>query len=142
MSYKEKFDEVIGEPFELVGYPDYIITINPTRVIALIDIKKFDKELNYKPFVTKGLPVEGDLYVDDVCFNAEFIQAAIEVLEPKEYGIDKEYDEEHKRDSKRLILKNGKYGIMIAPSYPKEEEENKKKLDSYIKEPPKSVFVL
>ena len=141
MSYKEKFDELIGEPFELVGYPDYVITINPTRVIALIDIKKF-KELVYKPFITVGLPAEGDLYVDNVCFNAEFILAAIDVLQPKEYAIDKEYDEEQKRDSKRLILKNGKYGIMIAPSYPKDDEENKKELNSYIKKPPKSVYVL
>lgn len=144
MSYKEKFDEIIGLPFEFdkENYPDYLITLNPSRAIALIDITKFGRELEYKPFVVKGLPESGYVYYDDVTFNTEFIYKAIDVINPMEYAFEEVYDSEVKRDTYRLILRNGNYAIMIAPAYPEEEDSEKRMLESYIKEPPKSVFVL
>lgn len=145
MPYKAKFDEIIGLPFEFdkENYPDYLITLDPSRVIALIDLTKFGrKNLKYKPFVIKGLPESDYVYYDDITFNTEYIYKAVEVLKPMEYALDEEYDSEAKRNTYRLILKNGNYAIIIAPAYPEEEDKEKRMLESYIKEPPKSVFVL
>ena len=145
MSYKEKFDEIIGLPFEFeeTGYPEYIITTGPSRFMALIDMKEYGKDLTWKPFVVKGLPKKGHVYFENMCFNVEFISKAIEVLKPKEYAIQKDRLRDRKKDSYILILKNGNYGIQIAPALPgPEEEKDKKELVKFIKEPPKSVFVL
>jgi len=146
LSYKKKFDEIIGLPFEFeeVGFPDYVITTGPSRFISLIDMSMFEKGkvLEWKPFVVKGLPKEGHVYFEEICFNVEFINKSIEILNPKEYAIQKDRLREEKRDVYILVLKNGNYGIQIAPALPKEVEENKKEFEKYIKEPPKSVFVL
>ena len=144
INYKEKFDEVIGLPFEFeeAGFPEYIITTGPSRFIALLDMKEYGKDLEWKPFVVKGLPKKGHVYFGDICFNVEFIHKAIEVLSPMEYAIQEDRLIDKKKDMYILILKNGNYGIQIAPAFPNEEEEDKKELVKFIKEPPKSVFVL
>jgi len=146
INYKEKFDEIIGLPFEFeeVGFPDYVITTGPSRFISLIDMCMFERGrvLEWKPFVVKGMPKDGHVYFEEICFNVGFINKAIEILNPKEYTIEKNYLREERKDVYILVLKNGNYGIQIAPALPKEEEEDKKEFIKYIKKPPKSVFVL
>ena len=145
MSYKEKFDEIIGIPFEFeeAGYPDYVVTTGPSRFLALVDMKKFEDELIWKPFVVKGLPTEGHVYFDNICFNVQFIHKAMEVVDPKQYSVYKQFLKSEGKDSFMLVLRNGNYAIFIAPAIPKEgDKEERKDLEKYIKEPPKSVFVL
>lgn len=144
MSIKEKFNELVGLPFEFEddSFPEYIITLGPSRFMALIDLLKFPKKLDWKPFVMKGFPNKGHVYFDNECFNVTLIKKAIEVINPKEYDIYKEYNRDLKVDNYILVLKSGNYGILIGSAIPKEGEEEKKKLEDYIKEPPKSVFVL
>lgn len=143
MSVKEKFDEVVGLPFELEDetYPDYVITLGPSHFLALIDLLKFPKELDWKPFVVKKLPNKGHLYFDNECFNILLIKKAMEVLKPGEYDVYKEFNREANTDNFILALKNGNYCILVGSAIPRVDED-KKKLEDYVKEPPKSVFVL
>jgi len=143
MSVKEKFDEIIGLPFELEdnSYPEYVITLGPSHFMALVDLLKFPKELDWQPFVIKSLPDKGHVYFDNECFNVILIKKAIEVMKPNEYNVYKEYNRETKGNNYVLALKNGNYAILISSAIPKEEEV-KKKLEDYVKEPPKSVFIL
>jgi len=81
------------------------------------------------------------VYFDNECFNVILIKKAIEVMKPNEYNVYKEYNRETKGNNYVLALKNGNYAILISSAIPKEEEV-KKKLEDYVKEPPKSVFIL
>jgi len=144
MSVKEKFDEIIGLPFEFEdeSFPDYVITLGPSHFIALIDLHKFPIKLEWKPFIIKNFPDKGYMYFDNECFNVTLIRKAIGIINPKEYGVYKEFNRETKVDNYILVLKSGKYGMQIGSAIPQVPEVNKKKLEDYIKEPPKSVFVL
>lgn len=143
MSVKEKFDEIVGLPFELEddSYPEYIITLGPSHFMALIDILKFPTQLNWQPFVIKSFPNKGYVYFDDECFNVILIRKAIDVIKPNEYNVYKEFNRDSNVDNYILALKNGNYGILIGSAIP-QEDEVKKKLEDYVKEPPKSVFIL
>lgn len=144
MSLKEKFEERIGLPLEFrtEDYPDYIITLGPSHILALIDIDKFNKEVEWKPFIVKNLPEEGDLYFEDECFKISLIKKAMNTLNPKQYGLYKDYDRENDMNTHILVLKRANRGILIPPAYPKDDEVKKIYLKDHIKEPPKSVFAL
>lgn len=148
MSVQEKFEEVFGYPLEFKNedYPDYLITLNPSHIVALVDISKFDKKIEWKPFVVKELPKDEDVYFEGKCLKVHFLKKIIEVINPNEYGFYKEYDRDKKCDTFVFILKYGSYGVMLPAAYPSESEKDKGKkkiqLTETIKKIPKDVLVL
>jgi hypothetical protein len=143
MSVKEKFDEIIGLPFEFRddNYPEYIFAVGPSRFIALIDLAKFSRKLDWKPFVIRGFPEKGHVYFKDEAFSVSLIRKAIYVIKPNEYDVYKELNMETNVENYILALKNGNYGVIIASALG-HQDQVKKKLEDYVKEPPKSVFIL
>lgn len=146
MSIKEKFNKICGTPLEFDFFADYIITLDAADNCALIDVEKYEKNIEWKPFVPLNLPKEGFLRYKQNTFNFHFINRAIEVLNPNEYYFRREHNKADKTYDYILILKNGNYAIMIAPCVDVKDIENipEKEYDweDIIKEAPKSVFVI
>jgi len=119
MSIKEKFIKIIGEPFRVFGdgeLPEYVVTVGPTRFMALIAVDKSSLVEKYEHF-SVTIPFEqGYLSYENECFNVKYVKKAMEVLKPNEYGVYKHYIEDKEGEGWVLILKKGNYGIMIAPA--------------------------
>lgn len=146
MNIRENFKEKIGCLFELEAqnnYPDYALELEPSAHVALIDVTKFTKVKEWKPFVMAKIPLErGYLTHNGFGYNAVYVKKAIEVLKPHKYAFYKDYTIEFKEYSDILAFKRGDYGILIAPAFPGEDITDIIPFESLLKKIAKSVFVL
>lgn len=147
MSIKEKFHDVVGLPFELYedgDLPEYIITMGPSRLVGLINTDNFTKVTDWLPF-RLSIPFEqGFLTYEEESFNIKYVEKAIEVLDPDEYGVFTEYLHEKDGDGYCLALKKGNFAVIIAPAvkFTGNKDWPTIPLKDSIKEAPKSVNVL
>jgi len=147
MSIKEKFIKIIGEPFRVFGddeLPEYVITLGPTRFMALIRVDKFSLVDKYEHF-NVTIPFEqGYLSYEKECFNVTYVKKAKEVLNPNEYGVYRHYIDDKEDEGWVLILKKGNYGIMIAPAVKIKDTEEwpEVSIQSIVKKAPSGVMVL
>jgi len=146
LSFKEIYIEKMGEAFILRDeiFPDYIIQMDASRHTALIEIEKLKFDIIWKPFTLKKVPEEGLVNYDmSSAYNSELIERAISVLTPDEYGLYEDFDKDRGKPQHLLVLRKGRYGIIISPTYiTKDEKKEMIPLEKIIKKAPKSVFVL
>ena len=147
MSIKEKFIKIIGEPFRVFGddeLPEYVITVGPTRFMALIHADKFSLIEKYEHF-SVTIPFEqGYLSYENECYNVKYVKKAMEVLNPNEFGVYKHYIDDKGDEGWVLILKKGNYGIMIAPAVKIEStsEWPEVPIQSIVRKAPTGVMML
>lgn len=141
---KEKFEEKVGRYFTIDDWPEYIITIDASNIMALVDATKFTKVQEWEPFNIVIPFDEGYVTYEDESFNVAYIKEIIKILKPDEYGIYKEYCEEKDDDGLILALKRGNYAIILAPLIRLEAKKTLPEipLKSTLKKAPSSVMVL
>ena len=146
MSFKEEFIEKMGEAFILdeETFPDYIIQMDASRHTALVEIEKLKFDIEWKPFTLKIIPEEALIKYDNITgFNAELIEKVIEILNPDEYGLYEDFDKVRNETNHLLVLRKGRYGIVVSPAWlEKDDKREMILLEKIIKKAPKSVFVL
>jgi len=128
-------------------YPEYIISMGASTHCALIDMEKFQKAKDWKPFNPKPIKIKYGfiVYEDKWGYNAFYINGAIKTINPNEYSFYKDYEYQMEEDVVVLTLRNNKYAIIIAPRVFEDEEISyweKIQWNDFNRKAPKSVFII
>lgn len=148
---KKKFVKYLGT-FTVFDeqMPDYYIALDPSHHVSLIDLTKYPRKGTWEKITLGEMPIsKGYALNGRFGFNVRYIQAAREVLNPKQYfiiSVKNENQEEMKQLLEQLgdkltdihkfqdvlHFKRGDYGVIIAPRiFKRTLKPNENKLEGF-----------